>query len=275
MTSASDDFRLIADNQGAIRVLALDHRDSFRAVVGERASDEQLIEVKADLVGATQDRASGVMLDPAYGLQRLVLASLPAGLGIIAPLEAQGYLADASVTHTTLMPGWNTARAAQVGAAAVKFLALWDGTVHSAQRDSIGAAVGDAHRNDLPLVLEPLPRGLDPFGPWVVEWVRAHVESGADMFKLPYPGSSSACADVTALAGRPWTMLSAGVGFETFLGQLEIAAAAGASGYIVGRAVWREAATVDPTTRARAIAEHVIPRLERLADVTFPAVDRW
>jgi tagatose-1,6-bisphosphate aldolase len=41
--------------------------------------------------------------------------------------------------------------------------------------------------------------------------------------------------------GVPWVLLSAGVDFPTFQRQAEIACEAGASGVVVGRAVWAEA----------------------------------
>ena len=133
----------LADHEGALRVLAIDHRDSLRAVMGGDVPDAELIALKADLAGALDGVASGVMLDPAFGMQRRVLEKVPARVGIIAALEAQGYLADASVTHTTLMHGWDAMQARAAGAHAAKFLALWDGTPDSRQTDTIA----DARRN--------------------------------------------------------------------------------------------------------------------------------
>jgi tagatose-1,6-bisphosphate aldolase len=65
----------------------------------------------------------------------------------------------------------------------------------------------------------------------------------------------------------PWALLSAGVGFEAFCDQLSMAMDEGAAGYIVGRAVWREAASIDDAVRRDAIAELVVPRLETLARI--------
>ncbi len=260
----------LADRTGAIRVLAIDHRDSLRAVVGE-ASDQDLVDIKADLVEAIDGVASGVMLDPAFGMQASVLEQVPQGVGIIAALEAQGYLADESVTHTTLLEGWGATQARAAGAHAVKFLALWDGVTNRRQLSTIADAGRDARDAGIPLVLEPLPRGLDSYGPWVVEWVRAHTAARADLFKLPYPGSAAACREVSGLLDRPWTLLSAGVSFEDFVSQLRVASTAGAAGYIVGRAVWREAATTDRVRRTTAIRKLVIPRLERLGSMALPS----
>lgn len=258
----------LADRNGVIRVLAIDHRDSLRAVLEPddpaRVTDDDLRAIKIDLARAARGRATGVMLDPAVGMDPPVVAAVSAELSIIAAVEAQGYLAEDSVTHTTLLDGWGATIAAARGADAVKLLALWAGSPSPEQSRVIDAAVTDAGAAGLPLVLEPLPRGLPSTGPWVLDWAAAHAGSGADLFKLPYPGSADACRELTEMLPGPWALLSAGAGFDPFCDQLTTALRAGAAGYIVGRAVWREAAVRDPDSRREAIAELVVPRLEAL-----------
>jgi tagatose-1,6-bisphosphate aldolase len=272
LTAAARARRLdrLTDHDGIMRVLAIDHRDSLRVMIEGGGSgavaDEALCSVKADLVAATGGLASGVMLDPEIGMDESVVAAVPTSVGIIAAREAQGYLADASVEYTTLMDGWDAREASSRGADAVKLLALWDGSPSADQRAVIVAAIDEAHAAGLPLVLEPLPRGgLPATGAWVRGWLEHHADTGADVFKLPYPGSPIECARITESVDAPWALLSAGAEFEVFLDQLSEAMAAGAAGYIVGRAVWREAATVDPAQRRDAIRMHVIPRLRTLA----------
>lgn len=261
----------LADRNGVIRVLAIDHRDSLRAVLEpddpDLVTDDELRSIKVDLARAARGRATGVMLDPAVGMDPPVVAAVPAELSIIAAVEAQGYLAEDSVTHTTLLEGWDATIAAARGADAVKLLALWAGSPSPEQSRVIEAAVTDAGTAGLPLVLEPLPRGLPSTGPWVLDWATAHAGSGAHLFKLPYPGSADACRELTEVLPGPWVLLSAGAGFDAFCDQLTTALHAGASGYIVGRAVWREAAVRDPDSRREAIAELVVPRLQTLMAV--------
>jgi tagatose 1,6-diphosphate aldolase len=260
----------LADEAGIMRVLAIDHRDSLRVMIegggSGGAAARSLCAVKADLVAATGGLATGVMLDPEIGMDESVVRAVPTSVGIIAAREAQGYLADASVEHTTLMDGWDARAASAGGADAVKLLALWDGSPSAEQRAVIAAAIDEAHAAGLPLVLEPLPRGgLPATGAWVRGWVDHHADTGADVFKLPYPGSSIECARVTESIEAPWALLSAGAEFDVFVEQLTEALAAGVAGYIVGRAVWREAATLDPAERRQAIRTHVLPRLHILA----------
>ena len=86
---------------------------------------------------------------------------------------------------------------------------------------------------------------------------RLCLEHGAKVLKIPYPGSAEACAAVTRLAGDvPWAVLSAGVDHETFLGQVEIAMANGASGVIAGRSLWKDCISLDRAVTRRAAGDH-------------------
>ena len=44
----------------------------------------------------------------------------------------------------------------------------------------------------------------------------------------------------------PWVILSAGVGIEEFLLQVGLATEAGASGFLCGRAIWKDAVPLYP-----------------------------
>jgi tagatose 1,6-diphosphate aldolase len=78
----------------------------------------------------------------------------------------------------------------------------------------------------------------------------------------------AACAELDAAVHVPWVILSAGVGYADFKTQVEIACRAGASGYLAGRSIWRDAvSTHDPDGREQAIAE-ARGRLAELNTVT-------
>ncbi len=92
-------------------------------------------------------------------------------------------------------------------------------------------------------------------------------EYGADVLKLEFPGDlkytreycggafdgrqrepayslaelEAACRALDGACRLPWVLLSAGVGIGEFLRQLELATAAGASGFMCGRAIWKGA----------------------------------
>jgi tagatose 1,6-diphosphate aldolase len=54
------------------------------------------------------------------------------------------------------------------------------------------------------------------------------------------------CRQLNEGAGMPWVILSAGVGIEEFLIQVELATEAGASGFLCGRAIWKDAVPFYP-----------------------------
>jgi len=54
------------------------------------------------------------------------------------------------------------------------------------------------------------------------------------------------CQAVEAAAGVPWVILSAGVDIAEFLIAVELAGKAGASGFLCGRAIWKEAVDLYP-----------------------------
>jgi tagatose-1,6-bisphosphate aldolase len=62
-------------------------------------------------------------------------------------------------------------------------------------------------------------------------------------------------------------LLSGGVDDATFERQVRVACEAGASGVLVGRSVWAEAATMGPADRDRFLAADGRARLQRLTDL--------
>lgn len=58
------------------------------------------------------------------------------------------------------------------------------------------------------------------------------------------------CARLDQACGTPWVILSAGVDIEEFLANVELAAEAGASGFLCGRAIWKDAVNLYPDVDA-------------------------
>ena len=126
----------------------------------------------------------------------------------------------------------------------------------------------DCAKYDIPFFLEPLSYASDDQNKSlppeerrqvVIETAKRLVPLGVDVLKAEFPVDISvehdekiwfdACRELTAVSKVPWVLLSAGVSYDTFLKQVHIACKAGASGVIVGRAVWKEAVTLDCTAR--------------------------
>ncbi len=60
--------------------------------------------------------------------------------------------------------------------------------------------------------------------------------------------AEDACYEITQKSSVPWVILSAGVDIEEFVYNVEIASKEGASGFLAGRAVWKEFAKYYPDT---------------------------
>jgi hypothetical protein len=74
-------------------------------------------------------------------------------------------------------------------------------------------------------------------------------------------------------ARRPWAVLSAGVDHETFKRTLEEAIAGGASGFIAGRSLWKEAALLERDERRAFLEGEGRRRLAELLAL-LPSADR-
>ena len=62
----------------------------------------------------------------------------------------------------------------------------------------------------------------------------------------------------------PWSVLSAGVDHQTFLGQVEIAMANGAAGVIAGRALWKDCVFLDRARQRDVLVKTALPRLRQI-----------
>ena len=132
----------------------------------------------------------------------------------------------------------------------------------------------------------PLP-GEDPASPeWRERRVRGVIESavladelGADLLKLEFPGyvqsadyrarAVDAVAELDSKVTSPWIILSAGVGYDDFAVQLELASRGGACGYMAGRSIWRDVAkTFGDGTDSASAETTVKQRLSRLNAIT-------
>ncbi len=286
----------------------------IREKTGREASDEQISGFKRLLVEALAPHASAVLLDPLWAYAQTIDACSPRR-GLILTLEDHRFEAGPRGRKTHAIEGWSVAKIKRVGGDGVKVLAFYrpdaarEVTEHQKR---FVRAVGEACRRfDIPFILEllvyPLPGEGDKAGPLgdteqraalVIESVKtfAAQEYGVDLFKLespiaptdlPEPGAATetpageaAARAFKALgeaAGRPWVMLSAGADAASFLSVLRHAYAAGASGFLAGRAIWLDAASRYPDMEAMraALAGDAVRYLQALSELTRKAATPW
>lgn len=246
-----------ATDSGRFAILAIDHVRSFAAAVRPRdpdsVSDEFLREAKTRLLSGLGERASAVLVDPGFW------SALPPerrrlrnGAGIVMGIEDGDYHRAAAAPR--LLPGWDAERAAASGADAVKISFYYrPDDDDPAPRRFVSEAAAQCRAAGLPLFCEPLAADGDPGARarTVLEGVRRFGE-WADVLKVQFPGElrpdaprgawEEACRELNSLSPVPWTVLSEGSDYRLFAECLRVACRAGASGFMAGRAVWREAA---------------------------------
>jgi tagatose-1,6-bisphosphate aldolase len=277
----------LRDEQGVFRVLAVDHRDSLRLFLEPTAPEsvpgDMLTGIKSALVRLISPHASGVMLEPEYSIPQLIDdGSLAPGIGFIAALESQGYLGDPGAAPTSILDGWSVEAAVASGASAAKLLLPYhpDRPLAAAQRAVAADVLADCRSAGLPLVLEPLFYDVADAAERervVITTVEHFAATGADLLKLPFPvdpavvvdhdARVAVCAEITARCEQPWALLSGGGGFDVFADQVAAAMAGGCSGFMVGRALWGEAARCPADRRGAVIAATVLPRWHELTAI--------
>jgi tagatose-1,6-bisphosphate aldolase len=291
--------------EGIFKVLALDHRDSMRVEISPdnpaSVPAVTLTRVKMDLLKHLGGEATAVMLEPEYSIAEAIMTrSLPGAVGFLAAVEAQGYLGNPAARRTSLLNGWSVEKAKRVGANAIKLLVLYRpdaGAVTEEQDKLISQVVADCSRYDIPLFLEPLPYRLDgqrrldspEFAAIrrriITETVRRLAPLGPDVLKVPFPIDTTqdetrtawaeACAELDEASHIPWVLLSGGDPYELFCEQVRIACEAGASGFLAGRALWRDCVAATDEQRARLIELTVLPRFRELARVAVDHGRDW
>ncbi len=282
-----------SNSQQIFTILAVDHGASLAGTIRPDApltvEYEEMVGVKEAVLSQLTPHASAVLIDPVYGLGTAVLGgSLPGNVGMLLAVEDGDY---ASVDkEARLFEGWSVAKAKQVGANAIKCFFYYhpdDERVARHQEGFVRDLVEDCARHDLPLFAEPLSYDTTPATrrQVVVETAKRISRLGIDILKVEFPVDvyaepdegiwAEACAELTAVCQSPWALLSAGVDFDTFARQVRVACQAGASGYLAGRAVWKEGVTLNGEAQTEFWQKVAQPRLKQLAQIATEYGTPW
>lgn len=279
-------------DNGVFAVLAIDHLDSLRRAINPDAplsvSDETMAIIKHQVVFALREHITGTLLDPVYGAAQAIANQLPKQVGLLVELEKADYNMQPLPQAVDIRPNWSVEKIKRMGADGVKLFYYYDPddeTLCATQDATIEQVVEQCNRYDIPLYAEPIvinTDGGDKRQKVIQSAIRAD-ELGADILKLEFPTDSSdvahwqsACETLTQRLSRPWVLLSAGVDFETFCQQVDVACKAGACGFIVGRAVWGEAATLaNHDERLKWLRSVGVERIQRLSDIAQHHASSW
>jgi tagatose 1,6-diphosphate aldolase len=291
----------IADKKGILTVCALDHRDSLRRALNEKNPDavsyEDIVQFKLDLCRIVSPLASAVLLDPVYGAAQAIEAGALGGhTGLLVSTEMTGYSGESTARITKLLPGWGVRKIRRMGASAVKLLIYFRPDVKdvaSRQVELVKELADDCLREDIPLLVESVayPTTAEKTHPeefskkkpdLVLEAARQLTVLPIDVLKSEFPADISYekderrlqayCQQLTQASRLPWVLLSAGVNYDDFKKEVEMACKAGASGFMAGRALWQEATRVTSREERLGFFENqTAARLKQIADIA----DTW
>jgi sulfofructosephosphate aldolase len=281
-------FAALTRPSGAMALVALDQRESLRAMLADRglpAGNAALEAFKVRAVGTLAPAAAGVLLDPAFGCE--AMTALPPGRGLIVAADRIAGSATEVVATSAFDERLDLGAFAGLGAVACKLLVLW--------------RAGEAEPADLAMVERFIERCLaagvlslvegivrvgrerpEAHADLVLEAARNLGALGPDVYKAEVPtlGRGSAAAieaaseAITDALACPWVVLSNGTPPDAFPDGLAAAMRGGASGFLAGRAIWAPAVSAATSERdlVTRLAADALPRLQRIVAIADLAI---
>lgn len=287
----------IAGSDGTFAIVAMDQRNTLRRMLtaAERATDADTIrDFKVDVTEALSPSASGILLDPDFGVPAVRDAGvLASGCGMLIAAEPPDRVSWEGEPRAGLDGGTTAAEVVAMGGDAVKLLvqmrpdrphAPGDPDLVAEVVDVVRTVVEDCAAVGVPSVIETLLYALpdeDPLTPrrraeLIAESARILSEVRPSLLKLEYPSDAAGCRAVGAAVTVPWAMLSAGMDFDPFLDAIVNACdEGGASGFIAGRVYWKEAVALEGEARRAFLTGTARPRLERSLEAMAGHARPW
>jgi tagatose-1,6-bisphosphate aldolase len=281
-------YQMICGDEGAMMVIACDQRGGMRTLLAPTAEAQS--KIGADVLGATKidiakhlaRHATAVLVDPVCALPAMIDdGHLHRSTALLIGIDDSGFdLTPEGYRLSKLVPDITARRVRALGGTGGKIMIYLRSDIPAANTQNIRIlrdVIADFAAEDLLLVVEfltyPLP-GEDKAShvaatPALIEGgSRICLDLGAKLLKIPFPGTAEACANITRMCGVvPWAVLSAGVDHGTFLGQVGIAMANGASGVIAGRSLWKDCISLDRNVTQERLTGIALARLRELQAV--------
>lgn len=281
----------LGDEEGTLAMLALDQRESLRAMLAGEADpqsvpDVSLVDFKAEAGTVLTPHATAVLLDRLYALDEPQLRRAPE-CALILAADVLHQPAGGPVVRTEFDDSVTVKMIEQSAAAALKLLIMWRADETEGDRraivDPFLQRCADA---GVAAVVEGIvvpPHGGFGAGERDAAVIAAAEELsvGADLYKAQVPGYSpgqtqNVRAQAEVLTSRlqvPWVVLSNGVKAEDFAEAVRQACLGGATGFLAGRAIWAD--TVLDTDRSASLRERSVSRLDELRSIVKTARAQW
>jgi tagatose-1,6-bisphosphate aldolase len=281
-------YQQICGNDGAMMVIACDQRGGMRTLLAKtpeaqaKIGNDVLGLTKMDITAHLARHAGCVLVDPLCAVPGLVDEGvLHRSTGLLIGLDASGFdLTPEGYRISNMVPGITARRVRELGGTGAKimiYLRSDTPAANTANMTTLREVIADFAAEDLLLVVEFLTYALpnetpEAYAAKIPELIEGGsklcLDAGSKVLKIPYPGTSQACASITAMCGDvPWAVLSAGVDHATFLGQVESSMANGASGVIAGRSLWKDCISLDRAVTKDRLETIAVPRLREIQAV--------
>lgn len=292
-TTAPPTLDSIARESGALAMVAMDQRESLRAMFDAagkgRPDDQVLVDFKLTVADVLGPLASGFLIDREYGFDEIRSRLHPAtGLILAADALTQddgGPVEDTDLDPVVLSPNFDLN-----GVSALKLLIIWRRDDQRERRLQLARDfVAAARERGVLSVLEPVVRATPAetdAGTWntedaIVEAARELSTVGQSLYKVQVPlaGAGDPAAQrreserLGAAITGPWVVLSQGVAQENFATAVEAACAGGASGFLAGRALWSD--VVGSSDVSAQLTNVSLPRLRALIDIVDRGARPW
>ncbi len=281
-------YQQICGEGGAMMVIACDQRGGMRQLLAPtpeaQASigDDVLGDTKIDIARYLARHAACVLIDPVCAVPKIVDEGfLHRATALLIGLDASGWdRSPEGYRLSKLVPGITARKIRELGGTGGKIMVYLRADRPEANARNIALlrqAIADFAAEDLLLVVEFLTYALEYERPedyaarlpeLIEGGTQICLDLGSKILKIPFPGTAETCARVTRIAGEvPWAVLSAGVDHATFLAQVDIAMANGASGVIAGRALWKDCVSLDRAVQRQRLETVAVPRLREIQAV--------
>src|SRR5438876_5521465 len=258
----------ISDETGRFTMIAMDQRGSLQKMLHpenpKAATYAEMEAVKLGVTSALAPHASGYLLDPEFGVGPAINRfALPGRTGLLVSMETSGYEKKGNWRLTTLLDGWSVEKVKRLGASAAKLLIFFNPDapreVVDHQKKVVKSVADQCRKLDLAFVCEPMSYAVDETeeafaahkADTVIRTAEALSPLGIDVLKAEFPGDPKVTTSPDELRKNwrrlsratkvPWVVLSAGADFNVFRGLVELACRGGASGFLAGRAIWKDA----------------------------------
>jgi len=295
----------ISNPNGTLTMVATDQNSSMismmKAATGKEPTYAEIADAKVMLSRALAPHCSGLLVDGYYGYASTIAAhAVPSSTGTLIRVEKSGSPKNAAGGSIgEVEPGWSVAKIKRCGADAVKLLAMFEpDEFDSAERNFqfTMQIYDECIKHDILFLLEPLhfPMKIngveEPKDKVIARKAKTVIDTAkylsryCDIYKSEFPGTPGVETDAQMMDNlkklndaceKPWVLLSAGVDYDKYKKQVEMAMKAGASGILGGRAFWKEFFTFATPADRQKFAETECVRRVNETDAIVKSGTPW